>query len=208
MLAQLKMCQDYCLYYRKHGKQYCHQQLRERAARAWDDGNVEAEKQILAIIRQESERAFWRCVEYVMKKQSGSSVRVVQVENEDRELVEFATQEEVHESIWSNIHRKRFYLVEEVPICNAPMREVFGYNVDSEFSEEVLEGRFKFEENLDEHTRDVLQAVAHTQGIIPQDLVDDIIWPGDWGSFWGPAWEETSSSELGLHLDITRLEQT
>ena len=37
-----------------------------------------------------------------MKMQSGGSVRVVQVEDEDRELVEFSTQEEVHEAIWSN----------------------------------------------------------------------------------------------------------
>ena len=150
MLAQLKMCQDYCLYYRKHGKQYCHQQLRERAARAWDDGNVEAEKQILAIIRQESERAFWRCVEYVMKKQSGSSVRVVQVKNEDRELVEFATQEEVHEAIWSNIHQKWFYLAEEAPICNGPLQEVFGYNADTIAGEEVLDRLYWYGPNFNE----------------------------------------------------------
>jgi hypothetical protein len=40
-----------------------------------------------------------------MKKQSGGNVRVVQVEDEDREPVEFSTQEEVHKAIWSNIHR-------------------------------------------------------------------------------------------------------
>ncbi len=74
-------------------------------ARAQEDGNKEAETQILAIIKQESEKAFWRCVKYVMKKQSGSSVRVVQVEDEDGELVAFSTQEEIHEAIWSNIYR-------------------------------------------------------------------------------------------------------
>jgi hypothetical protein len=86
-----------------HGKQYNCQHLRGRAACAQDDGN---EEQILAIIKPESERAFWWCVEYVMKRQSGSSVKVVQVKNEYRELVEFSIQEEVHEATWSNIHRK------------------------------------------------------------------------------------------------------
>jgi hypothetical protein len=68
-------------------------------ARAQEDGNKEAETQILAIIKQESEKAFWWCVKYVMKIQSGSSVRVVQVEDEDGELVAFSTQEEIHKVI-------------------------------------------------------------------------------------------------------------
>jgi hypothetical protein len=45
-----------------------------------------------------------------MKKQSGGSVRVVQVEDDEGEVVEFITQAEVHEAIWSNIHRQRFDL--------------------------------------------------------------------------------------------------
>jgi hypothetical protein len=40
------------------------------------------------------------------------------------------------------------------------MREMFGYNVDSEVGKEVLDGRFAFEEIPDEHTKDVLQEVA------------------------------------------------
>ena len=56
-----------------------------------------------------------------MKKQSGGSVRVVQVEDDEGEVVEFTTQAEVHEAIWSNIHRRQFYLAEEAPICSAPL---------------------------------------------------------------------------------------
>jgi hypothetical protein len=66
-----------------------------------------------------------------MKKQSGGSVRVVQVEDDEGEVVEFTTQAELHEAIWSNIHRRQFYLAEEAPICSAPLREEFGYNADS-----------------------------------------------------------------------------
>ena len=56
-----------------------------------------------------------------MKKQSGGSVRVVQVEDDEGKVVEFTTQAEVHEAIWSNIHRRQFYLAEEAPICSAPL---------------------------------------------------------------------------------------
>ncbi len=118
--------------------------------------------QILATIKQESEQAFWQCIKYVMKKQLGGSMRVVQVEDKDGELVEFSAQEEVLKAIWSNIHRKRFYLAEEAPICIAPMREVFGYNIDSGIREDVLDGRFDFEEIPNKHTRGILQEVAYT----------------------------------------------
>ena len=56
-----------------------------------------------------------------MKKQSGGSVQVVHVDDEEGELVEFSTQAEVHEAIWSNIHRRRFYLAEEALICSYPL---------------------------------------------------------------------------------------
>ncbi len=56
-----------------------------------------------------------------MKKQFGGSVRVVQVEDDEGELVEFTTQAEVHEAIWSNIHRCRFYLAVEALICSTPL---------------------------------------------------------------------------------------
>ncbi len=83
------------------------------------------------------------------------------MEDEDRELVEFSTQEEVQNATWSNIHRKIFYLAEEAPICIAPMQEVFGYNSNPGVGEDVLDKRFDFDEIPDEHTRDVLKEVAY-----------------------------------------------
>jgi hypothetical protein len=69
--------------------------------------------------------------------------------------------------IWRDIHRKRFYLAEKAPICIAPMREVFGYNVDSGVGEDVLDRRFDFEEIPDKYTKGVLQKAAYTQTIVP-----------------------------------------
>ena len=134
-----------------------------------------AEAEILGIIKRERERAFWRRVKYAMKKQSGGSVRVVQVEDGDGEMVEFSTQAEVHEAIWNNIHQKRFYLAEEAPICCTPLREMFGYNADSEAGDKVLEGRYQFEGDFDHHTREILEETAFTRAAIPQNSVEDII---------------------------------
>jgi hypothetical protein len=114
------------------------------------------EKQILGIINWGSEHAFWRRVKCAMRKHRGGSVQAVQVEPEDGDLIEFTMQAEVHEAIWSNIHQKQFYLAEEAPICNGPLRDEFGYNIDSEVGEEVLEGAYRFGADFDEHTKDIL----------------------------------------------------
>ncbi len=167
-------------------------------AQAKERGDEKAEGEILGIIKRERERAFWRRVKYAMKKQSGGSVREVQVEDDEGELVEFTTQAEVHEAIWSNIHRRRFFLAEEAPICSTPLREEFGYNADSMVGNKVLEGTYQFEGVFDEHTKDVLEETAHTRAIIPKNSVDDIIRAESWGKFWSKAREETSSSESGL----------
>ena len=198
ILARIKICEEHCAYYKANGKQHRRRLLQEKARHAKEMGDTKVENEILGIIKRERERAFWRRVKYAMKKQSGGSVRVVQVEDDEGELVEFTSQAEVHEAIWSNIHRKRFFLAEEAPICNTPLREEFGYNADTEAGEEVLEGVFQFDEEFDEHTRDIMEETSRTRAIIPKNSVDDIIRSGCWGSFWSKAREETSSSESGL----------
>ena len=52
------------------------------------------------------------------------------------------TQQKVHESIWDKIHRKRFYLAEQAPICQCFLRGDFGYTACSptakNYSREVM----------------------------------------------------------------------
>ena len=121
ILARIMICQEQCSYYKRNGKSSWRRLLHDCAARAKERGDEKAEAEILGIIKRERGRAFWRRVKYAMKKLAGGSVRVVQVEEGDGELVEFSTQAEVHEAIWNNIHRKRFYLAEEAPICLSPL---------------------------------------------------------------------------------------
>ena len=125
---------------------------------------------------------------------------MVQVEDEDGNIEEFTTQEEVHEAIWSNIHQKCFYLAEEAPICHSLLRETFGYNADSLAGDEVLEGSYIYGNNFEDYTQAICQEVARIREVIPKRSLDEIVWGRDWGKFWSHAWEETSSSESGLHF--------
>jgi hypothetical protein len=113
--AQIKVGQQHCTYYHQHGKAYRKRHLKERLEVAREEEDEEAERQILGIIKHEWEQVFWRRLKYTMKKQTGGSVQLVQVEDEDGNIEEFTMQEEVHEAIWSNIHQKRFFLAKRHP---------------------------------------------------------------------------------------------
>jgi hypothetical protein len=159
-----------------------------------------AEHHLLGIIKREKERSFWQKLKYTMGKKSGGSVQAVQVEDTEGNIEVLNTQAEIHEAIWSNIHRKRFYLADEAPICNSPLREIFRYNADTEAGEEVLSGTYEFEPGFDDATMRICQEVAAIREVVPADSVDAIVRKGDWSSYWSKAREETSSSESGLHF--------
>jgi hypothetical protein len=160
-----------------------------------------AEHHLLGIIKREKERDFWRKLKYTMGKKSGRSVQAVQVEDTEGNIEVLNTQAEIHEAIWSNIHRKRFYLAEEAPICNSPLREIFGYNAGTQAGEEVLSGTYEFEPGFDDATRRICQEMAAIRAVISADSVNKaIVRKGDWSNFWRKAREETSSSESGLHF--------
>jgi hypothetical protein len=175
ILARIKVGQQHCTYYRQHWKAHRKRHLKESLEVAREEEDEEAERQILGIIKREREQAFWRCLKYTMKKQPGGSVQLVQVEDEDDNIEEFTTQEEVHEAMWSYIHQKRFYLAEEAPICHSPLQETFGYNADSLAGDEVLKGSYVLQNNFEEYTQAICQEVAQIWKVIPQRLVDEIV---------------------------------
>jgi hypothetical protein len=123
-------------------------------------GNGDAEMQILGIIKRERERAFWRRLKLSMASWRGGSVHSVQVEDTKGNVEVLSTKQEVHNAIWSNIHRKRFYLAEEAPICNGALQEAFGYNADTEAGNEVLDGTFWYDQDFDQPTKEICNKLA------------------------------------------------
>ena len=87
-----------------------------------------------------------------MGNSQGGNVRLVQIEGDLGEIDEATTQQTLHESIWDNIHCKRFYLAEQVPICQGGLRGDFGYTAFSPTSRKVLEGRYNYPEVFDPAT--------------------------------------------------------
>jgi hypothetical protein len=124
----LNACIKQCNHFRKHGMSYRRKHLQQRLTAAREKEDKKGEKQILAIIQREKDKSFWRCINYVLHKPRGGSCFKVQVEQEVSTVIEHSTQEDLQNTIWTNIHRKRFYLAEAAPLRSSPLRGRFGYN--------------------------------------------------------------------------------
>ncbi len=74
MRERLKVCEAKCDYFAKHGQRYRKKFLQKRLTVARAKRNAKAEKEILELIEREKQRAFWRRLNYSMRKKSGGSM--------------------------------------------------------------------------------------------------------------------------------------
>ena len=91
-----------------------------------------AKRNILATIKREKDKAFWRRHNYTLGKHiCGRSVRVVQVEDGAGGVLDFDTKEAVQKAIFNKVHCKQYNLAEKAPICQGAFRGQFGYTATS-----------------------------------------------------------------------------
>ena len=199
-MEQLKVCEEKCDYFCKRGLAYRKKHLQYRLSVARQKKNKKAEQQILEIIRRERERAFWRRLNYSMSKKRGRGVSSVQVKQADDTTYEATGQKEVDDTIWNEIHGKRFYIAEQVPFCQGKLRGDFGYMANNEAGQAVLNGSYQCPEGTDEGAIDLFREIAHIRSIVPKDLVNTSFTRQWWVDHWMTKKEKTSSSESGLHF--------
>ena len=197
---RLKVCEERCEYFSKHGHAYRRRHLQNRLSITRSKRDAEAEQKILEIIRRERERALWRRLNYSMAKRKGRSVRVVQVEQADGSILEATNQRTVQETIWDNIHGQRFYLAEQAFVCKGRLRGEFGYMATSPAADRVLDGSYSNWEGVEDGTKDLFEEIAILRNIVGANSVDTRITPKRWKERWRKAKETTSSSESGLHF--------
>ncbi len=58
--------------------------------------------------------------------------------------MEHTSQDDLQNAIWTNIHRKGFYLADEAPLCSGNLRGMFGYNAMSGIARSVLAGTYEY----------------------------------------------------------------
>jgi hypothetical protein len=110
------------------------------------------------------------------------------------------SQEDLQNAIWTSIHRKRFYLVEEAPLCSGPLRGQFRYNAITPTAQAILAGTYQYPPEFDEATKEILKECAKIHLMIPKDSVSTRITKDDWDGHWNMAKESASSSASGQHF--------
>ncbi|KAL7554491.1 hypothetical protein ACHAWF_018525 [Thalassiosira exigua] len=105
--ARLKVCKEKCNYVKKHGHRHRRKHLQDRLPKARASQDEEVEKRILAIISREKQRAYWRHLNFAVKKPKGRSARVVTTEElGEGEATEHIGQSAVEQAIWNGIHKQ------------------------------------------------------------------------------------------------------
>lgn len=197
---RLTECKAKCSYFTKHGQRHRQSHLKQRLQLATRRGDERAERQILQIIKSERERSLWRRLNWALGQKKGSSVSSVQVEEDDGNISEYSSQQDIQSIIWSKIHQERYHLAEEAPICQGRLRGEFGYNATTPAGNAVLQGTFNPPYLIHEGTLQLFKAIADIRRIIPPNSVQPIISCQEWQDAWRRKKETTSSSQSGLHF--------
>lgn len=197
---RLDVCKKKCEFFHQHGQQFRRAHMQRRLQEAQEREDEDAEKEILAIIQREKERRFWRRLNYSLGNKRGRSVSLVQVLEENGRVTEYQTQEQVLEAIWNEVHRKRFHMAEEAPICQGHLRGDFGYNAVSPTAQAILEGKYQFPPDFDSATKELCMECARIRQVISKNSTISTISMEHWKSKWRKADESTSSSASGLHF--------
>ncbi len=110
------------------------------------------------------------------------------------------TQDTVEQSIFSEVHEKRYTLAGEAPICNGALFQDFGYRTSTPASKAVLDSTYIAPADLNGATKELFAEIAAIWKLIPENLVSITITPEQRKQYWKVVNKEMSSSKSGLHF--------
>ncbi len=99
-------------------------------------------------------------------------------------VLDFDTEEAVQGAIFNEVHRKRYNLAKEAPICQGTLRTQFGYTAISPTARSVLDGTYDFPPDMDNATRELFEEIAHICSKVPSDSVNGLILQERWQQRW------------------------
>jgi hypothetical protein len=84
-------------------------------------------------------------------------------------IAEHTTREPVEQTIFSEIHNKRYMMAGEAPICNSKLFNKFGYTANTVAAQAVLDGTYMAPVGSNQATLDLFAEVAEIRRQVPQD---------------------------------------
>jgi hypothetical protein len=200
ILTRLKECKFECIFYQEHGQRFHWKHLNDRLKVAQEQEDEEAFAKISAIIQREQQRAFWRKLNFVTGKKSTRSATTIQCDGLGGAIMEYCTRDMVERTIFSDVHKKRYTLAGEAPICNGAFLKDFRYMATTPASCAVLDSTYVPPPGSDAATADLFREVAEIQKLVLANSVSFVITPEQWKQYWQVVNEKTSSSASGIHF--------
>ncbi len=106
----------------------------------------------------------------------------------------------VEDTIFREVHKKRYTLAGEAPICNGELLKEFGYTANTRAAGAMLIGTYVVLTDSDSATEELFREIAAIRRTIPANLVSITITPTQWQQYWKIVNKEMSLSESGLHF--------
>jgi hypothetical protein len=91
--------------------------------------------------------------------------------------------EAVDDTIYSEVHEKRYMLAEEAPIGSGKLFEDFGYVANTLVSKAVLDGTYQPPPDSDAVIKKLFTKIAAIRKVISKDSVSLLITPGQWKQY-------------------------
>ncbi len=158
------------MFYQENGQFFCREHLNDWLKIAQEREDEEAITKIGAIIQCKWQIRFWWKLNYVTGKKQTCSATSVQVEDQSRAILEHTTKETVEDSIFSEVHNKRYTMAWEAPICNRELFKDFGHMANTPASKTVLVGTYIAPQDTNTAIRELLAEIAAIRRIIPSNL--------------------------------------
>ncbi len=168
------------MFYQDHGQRFCRKHLNNWLKIAQEKDDEEANTKMGAIIQRKQQRSFWRRLNYVTGKKQMHSTTSVQVEDQSGAILEHTTKERVKDSIFSEVHNKRYTMAGEAPICNGELFKDFGHMANTPALKAVLDETYIVPQDSNTATCELLEEIAAIRHIIPSNLVVTFITPDQW----------------------------
>jgi hypothetical protein len=165
------------LFYQEHGQHFCRKHVINWLKIAQEREDEEAITKIGAIIQCKQQTRFWQKMTYVTGKKGMRSTTSVQVEDQSGAILEHTTKETVEDSLFSEVHNKRYTMAGEALICNGELFKDFGHMANTLASKAVLDGTYIAPQDIDTATRELLAEIAAIRCIIPSNSVVIFITP-------------------------------
>jgi hypothetical protein len=147
---------------------------------AQEKEDKEAITKIGAIIQSKQQRSLWRKLNFFTGKKQTRSTTLVQVDDQSGAILKHMTKDSVGESIFSEVHNKRYTMTGEAPICKGDLFKDFGYVTNTPASKAVLDGTYIVPQNSDSATHKLFAEIAAIRRIIPRNSVVIYITPEQW----------------------------